>query len=235
MRHLAVEAGLGTLGLNVNLVTPEYGSRVYLAAVLTEAEVEADQPIAEQICIGEKCSRCLYVCPADAVNHFGINKRACSTRAQVFGFAQLTAYVAGAVRGQTAADDPYRTTDSLGFWQTMTRVAGAFGACPRCHSVCPIGEDYHAYLKEPHRVIPERTPEKLDKGRAFKDARKAGQEVAGLNDWNLRWVGPEGYSGRAVREFNRRRKAARAAHAKNQGTTGGGPNTGPSDRKPEAP
>jgi hypothetical protein len=84
-------------------------------------------------------------------------------------------------------------------------------------------------------VIPERTPEKLDKGRAFKDARKAGQEVAGLNDWNLRWVGPEGYSGRAVREFNRRRKAARAAHAKNQGTTGGGPNTGPSDRKPEAP
>ena len=214
MRHLAVEAGLGTLGLNVNLVTPEYGSRVYLAAVLTEAEVEADKPLAEQVCIGEGCSRCLYGCPPDAVEHFGINKRACSTHAQVFGFAQLTAYAAGAVRGQSAAGDPYRTPNTIGFWQTMTRVAGAFGACPRCHAVCPIGQDYEAYLLEPHREIPENTPEKVDKGRAFQLARKAGEEVAGLNEWNLRWVGPEGYSGRAVRELHRRRRAARAADAK---------------------
>ena len=30
LRHVAVEAGLGTLGLNLMLLTPEYGPRVYL-------------------------------------------------------------------------------------------------------------------------------------------------------------------------------------------------------------
>src|SRR5215472_16942054 len=33
--HAAVEAGLGTLGLNLQLLTPEYGPRVVLTAVLS--------------------------------------------------------------------------------------------------------------------------------------------------------------------------------------------------------
>src|SRR4029077_12383674 len=35
-RHLGVEAGLGTLGLEVNILTPEYGPRGYLRGVLSE-------------------------------------------------------------------------------------------------------------------------------------------------------------------------------------------------------
>ena len=42
-RHLGIEAGLGTLGLEVNILTPEYGPRVYLTGILTEAELEPDQ------------------------------------------------------------------------------------------------------------------------------------------------------------------------------------------------
>ena len=34
-RHLGVEAGLGTLGLEVNILTPEFGPRIYLTGVLT--------------------------------------------------------------------------------------------------------------------------------------------------------------------------------------------------------
>ena len=41
-RHLGVEAGLGTLGLEVNILTPEYGPRIYLTGVLTEVELAAD-------------------------------------------------------------------------------------------------------------------------------------------------------------------------------------------------
>ncbi len=58
-RHLGVEAGVGTLGLEVNILTPEFGPRVYLTGVLTEHELEADGPMTEQVCIGESCSRCL--------------------------------------------------------------------------------------------------------------------------------------------------------------------------------
>ena len=40
--HAAVEAGLGTLGLNLQLLTPEYGPRVLLTAVLCSVEAECD-------------------------------------------------------------------------------------------------------------------------------------------------------------------------------------------------
>jgi hypothetical protein len=42
-RHLGVEAGLGTLGLEVNILTPEFGPRVYLTGILTELELEPDR------------------------------------------------------------------------------------------------------------------------------------------------------------------------------------------------
>ena len=40
--HAAVEAGLGTLGLNLQLLTPEFGPRVLLTAVLCSVDVACD-------------------------------------------------------------------------------------------------------------------------------------------------------------------------------------------------
>src|SRR4029077_666259 len=88
-RHLGVEAGLGTLGLEGNILTPEYGPRIYLTGILTELELAADAPMTEQVCIGESCSRCLHSCPGDAVLHFGIDKRACAEHAQELGFPTI--------------------------------------------------------------------------------------------------------------------------------------------------
>ena len=59
------------------------------------------------------------------------------------------------------------------------------------------------------KVIPESTPEKKIKAAGFKEARKAGNQIAGLNDWNIRWVGPDGYQGivaRQLQEFKKRQK-----------------------------
>src|SRR6516164_4972086 len=41
--HAAVEAGLGTLGLNLQLLTPQFGPRVLLTAVLCSVDVACDQ------------------------------------------------------------------------------------------------------------------------------------------------------------------------------------------------
>src|SRR3954447_14876211 len=65
--HAAVEAGLGTLGLNLQILTPEYGPRVLLTAVLCSIEVECDKRLEAALCLGPSCGRCLKVCPADAV------------------------------------------------------------------------------------------------------------------------------------------------------------------------
>ncbi len=216
-RHLGIEAGLGTFGLEVNLLTPEYGPRVYLTGILTELELEGDTPITEQVCIGESCSRCLYSCPSDAVRHFGIDKRACSVEAQEFGFGQITGYV------DKMLDAPLeqrkkmvKEQDVFGFWQGLLRVVGSFGDCPRCLAVCPVGNDYHAFLAEPQKEIPEKNPEKVAKAKRFKDARQQGTLPPGLNDWNRRWVGPEGYKGmvaRQVQAFKKKQKEREAAAA----------------------
>ena len=63
--HAAVEAGLGTLGLNRQLLTPEFGPRVILTAVLCSIDVEPDSPMTEALCLGPSCGRCLATCPAD--------------------------------------------------------------------------------------------------------------------------------------------------------------------------
>jgi ferredoxin len=76
LAHAAVEAGLGTLGLNLMLLTPEYGPRVMLGAVLTSAELEPDRPLGEALCQGEACGRCLLACPADAIGQWTLDKDA---------------------------------------------------------------------------------------------------------------------------------------------------------------
>jgi epoxyqueuosine reductase QueG len=201
-RHLGIEAGLGTFGLEVNILTPEFGPRVYLTGVLTELELEPDQPITEQVCIGESCSRCLHSCPSDAVRHFGIDKRACATEAQEFGFSTILKFWQHFIATpKEARRAMLKDREIFGFWQGLLRVVGSFGDCPRCLAVCPVGNDYHAHLADIQKRIPEKTPEKVDKAKAFKADRAAGADIDGLNDWNIRWVGPEGYKGMVARQL----------------------------------
>jgi len=209
-RHLGIEAGLGTFGLEVNILTPEFGPRVYLTGILTELELEADRPMTEQVCIGESCSRCLYSCPTDAVRHFGIDKRNCAKEAQEFGFATILNYFGRFLEMDAEARRAaFRDREFFGFWQGLLRVVGSFGDCPRCLAVCPVGNDYHAYLTDIQKVIPEKTDQKVARARAMKQARKDGDPVAGLDDWNIRWVGADGYQGIVARQL----KAFRAAQA----------------------
>ena len=207
-RHLGIEAGLGTFGLEVNILSPEYGPRLYLTGILTELELESDSPMTEQVCIGESCSRCLHSCPTDAVLHFGIDKRNCAVEAQEFGYMTATDFFKRFVAAPRAEKKKMiKARDLFGFWQGLLRVVGSFGDCPRCLAVCPVGNDYHAYLAEPQKIIPEKTPEKVTKQKRFKEARKNGDDIDGLNEWNIRWVGPDGYQGIVARQLQEFKKA----------------------------
>jgi len=207
-RHLGVEAGLGTLGLDVNILTPEFGPRIYLTGILTELALEPDHPMTEQVCIGETCSRCLHSCPTDAVLHFGLDKRDCARAAQEFGFSTILQFFEQFVAADRAGKSAMMSSrDMFGFWQGLLRVVGSFGDCPRCLAVCPVGFDYHAHLADHQRTIPEKTAEKVAKGRAYLDARRNGSPGDGLNSWNVRWVGPEGYQGLVARQLQAFRDA----------------------------
>ena len=131
----------------------------------------------EQVCIGESCSRCLHSCPADAVLHFGIDKRACATEAQEFGFAhRCSACSTRLIDGKEDAATLFRSRDFFGFWQGLLRVVGSFGDCPRCLAVCPVGNDYHAHLADLQKAIPEKTPEKVAMGKRLQGGARGARQ-----------------------------------------------------------
>lgn len=61
---LAVDAGLGEIGMHNHLMHPEYGNRVRIGAVLTDLPLKEDAPIdfgVEAFC--KRCALCLMNCP----------------------------------------------------------------------------------------------------------------------------------------------------------------------------
>ena len=70
LRLAAVNAGMGEIGVNNNLITAEYGSRIRLGAVITSAPLEADTPkqygVVPEFCV--ECGyKCIKPCPAHAL------------------------------------------------------------------------------------------------------------------------------------------------------------------------
>jgi epoxyqueuosine reductase len=66
---LAIDAGLGELGRNGLLITPEYGPCVRLCKVLTDMPLQADRPIA--LGVAERCKacrRCAERCEVQAIS-----------------------------------------------------------------------------------------------------------------------------------------------------------------------
>jgi epoxyqueuosine reductase len=159
--HAAVEAGLGTLGLNLQILTPQYGPRVLLTAVLCSVEVECDQPMAQALCKGPSCGRCLKTCPGDAVKQWGRDWQACDVHRSPHGFAQLSAHLDAIIDEQDSQKRKQllRSETSFNLWQSILRGAGVITGCRRCADVCPVGEDY-AMLADALEEIPENTPAK---------------------------------------------------------------------------
>jgi epoxyqueuosine reductase QueG len=62
-------AGLGTIGFNHTLLTKDYGPRVRIVSVLTEAEIEPDAVQEKNLCI--HCGMCARCCPTDAFFDIG--------------------------------------------------------------------------------------------------------------------------------------------------------------------
>lgn len=167
--HAAVEAGLGTLGLNLQLLTPEYGPRVQLTAVLCSVGVECDRPMTEALCRGPECGRCLKTCPADAVGHWERDWPACDRYRSPHGFAQLTDHLEKIIQENDAKarKELLRSEASFDLWQSILRGSGVITGCRRCADVCPVGTDY-AMLADAVENIPENTPQKEERLRAMK-------------------------------------------------------------------
>jgi epoxyqueuosine reductase QueG len=187
--HAAVEAGLGTLGLNKQLLTREFGPRVALSAVLSSVDVDCDAPRAEALCHGPACGRCLKACPGDVIGHWDRDWESCDRYRSPHGFAQLSEYL-GRVMDEPDLQrkkELLRSEASFNLWQSILRGAGVITGCRRCADVCPVGDDYAALLADALEHIPENTPQKEARLAAMVAAEAAGPVPAQVRE--LRWIG----------------------------------------------
>ncbi len=75
-KHCAEAAGLGIIGKNTLLITPEFGNMIWLSVILTEAELEADPLMARGLC-PKGCTLCIDACPVGALGEPAMRQTDC--------------------------------------------------------------------------------------------------------------------------------------------------------------
>jgi epoxyqueuosine reductase QueG len=67
-KHTAVACGLGKFGLNNLVLSPKWGPRLRLTAIITDAEFEYPPIPIENLCLINECKRCVEICPVHALD-----------------------------------------------------------------------------------------------------------------------------------------------------------------------
>lgn len=75
MKHAACLAGLGTMGKNTLLLNKDYGNRLVVGCILTDLEIEPDEP-AVSIC-PDSCRLCIETCPQGAIKAGFVEQKPC--------------------------------------------------------------------------------------------------------------------------------------------------------------
>lgn len=145
-RAVAERAGIGWSGKNCSIITPEFGSYVYLGDIITSLPFEPDTPMEDRC--GE-CNKCVDVCPTGALVQGG----------------QLDSSKCIAFLTQTKGflPDEYRT-----------KLGNRLYGCDTCQTVCPEnkGKDYHFHEEmepDPELAKPLLRPLLTMSNRDFKD------------------------------------------------------------------
>ncbi len=71
-------AGMGTMGLNFSIITPEFGPRIFVTSIITDCPLPAGKPMSKELCT--RCELCVKNCPIGALDgKGGKNPFACAS------------------------------------------------------------------------------------------------------------------------------------------------------------
>lgn len=155
-KPVAVQAGLGQMGIHRNVIHPKFGNFILLGTIVLDHEIGAyDAPLAYNPCL--ECKLCVAACPTGAIGadgHFDFS--ACYThnyREFMGGFTDWVEQIADSPNART-----YRRkvtdAESTSMWQSLS--FGANYKAAYCLAVCPAGEDVIGpYLANATRHVDE--------------------------------------------------------------------------------
>ena len=171
--HLAVEAGLGTLGLNLQLLTPEFGPRVILGRHRDAGGARAGPAAGARALPGRGLRALSPGLPRRRHRPLRARPRRAARRTPR---PTATTSSSSTWSASWTTPDPaqrmerVQSMDTFMIWQSMLRGVGVYTGCTRCADVCPVGADYEAHLREVQAEIPEATPAKDDRLRGLQRA-----------------------------------------------------------------
>ena len=139
-RHAAELAGLGRIGLNRLLITPQFGPRVWLMSVITTAELASDPVVSDELCPGNQCNICMDKCPEYALSQEGNDVNKCLQGYGRFGLLGILRLIRDSINEK----DPGKRNKLLFSPRTWTlwmdlRYQGGPSMCNACISACPVG------------------------------------------------------------------------------------------------
>lgn len=180
-RELAVRAGLGWIGRNSCLISPEHGSSILLSEIFINLPLACDEPFQADRC--GTCNRCVDSCPTGCIlPDRTIDSASC--------ISYLTIENKGAI--------PEQLRDKFGNW---------FFGCDGCQIVCPWNRKSYG-VEEPHNKTHEELLNLLTMSASqfsaqFKDTALSRAKQQGLQRNALVWLGnhPDNVDIKVIEDF----------------------------------
>ncbi|WP_027623728.1 tRNA epoxyqueuosine(34) reductase QueG [Clostridium lundense] len=110
-RYIAKLCGIGFIGKNNMIITKKYGSYVFLGEIITDLELDEDEPL---MCQCGECELCLKACPAGSIGEDINNPNVCLS------------YVT-----------QKKEIEDIWFDKLQGRIFG----CDNCQKVCPYNKE----------------------------------------------------------------------------------------------
>ena len=138
-RHAASSAGLGFIGKSKLLITPEFGPRVRLAAVITDAALDSNTKRIETKC--STCNISIEMCSAKATSFEGVDVRRCAkVVGGPAGLNSLLRFFTEVVdKSKEEVKKMIRSSLVWSFHQAFQ--VGISYDCHACMSCCPLGKE----------------------------------------------------------------------------------------------
>lgn len=110
-RYIANLCGIGFIGKNNMLITKKYGSYVFLGEIITNLELDEDEPL---MCQCGECNLCLKACPTGSINEDMDNPNICLSY----------------ITQKKQIEDSW-----------FSKLQGRIFGCDSCQKVCPYNKE----------------------------------------------------------------------------------------------